>query len=391
MIDFLREFLDERITGPDRSLIIHLVVLVGIAVVAVGSYYLMRIVESGSMYFVRKSPTRWDDDILDTRCLKAISQIVPALVVAWLLPQFFVEPDASVRWVDILTQCYILWAAIYIIHVLISNLFTAFTRRKRFRPYAVKGIFQMVRLLVIAMGVILTVSIFIGRSPVSILMALGASAAILMLVFKDTILGLVASVQLTANNMLHKGDWIVVDKHNANGEVIDVSLTTVKVRNWDNSIATVPPYSLISESFVNYQPMRRSGGRRVCRSILIDANSVRFCTSGELDDLVRRGWLEADRDTVAGHDFVNMRLLRDYLERWLASHPRVRHDMLMMVRQMDPTSMGLPLQLYFFTDTTEWREFERVQSDIFDHVYAVIRQFGLRIYQVNSGDDTSRR
>lgn len=137
--------------------------------------------------------------------------------------------------------------------------------------------------------------------------------------------------------------------------------------------------------------MRRSGGRRVCRSILIDANSVRFCTSGELDDLVRRGWLEADRDTAAGHDFVNMRLLRDYLERWLASHPRVRHDMLMMVRQMDPTSMGLPLQLYFFTDTTEWREFERVQSDIFDHVYAVIRQFGLRIYQVNSGDDTSRR
>lgn len=387
MIEAVREFLDLHITGPDSRLIIHIVILTGIAVLAVGSYYLMRLVEGGVMFFVRKSPTKWDDDILNTRCLKAISQLVPAIVVALLLPRFFSESDSSVRWIDIFTQCYILWTVVYIISVLISNLFTAFSHRKRFRPYAVKGIFQMVRLIVIAMGIIITVSIFIGRSPVSILMALGASAAILMLVFKDTILGLVASVQLTANDMLHKGDWIVVDRRDVNGEVLDISLTTVKVRNWDNSVVTVPPYSLISESFVNYQPMRRSGGRRVSRSILIDANSVRFCTTAEIDGLQRRGWLDEGN---AGADSVNMRLLRDYLERWLADHTRVRHDMLMMVRQMEPTSMGLPLQLYFFTDATDWRDFERVQSDIFDHVYAVIREFGLRIYQVDSGDESSR-
>lgn len=388
MIHQINMFLAENITAQYGRLATDSLVICGIAAVAILSFYVARLVEGGIMYFIRRSPTTWDDDLLNSRFLKALSQLLPALLVAYLLPEFFSEGRSAFNWVRVCTMCYILWTVVYILHVFTDNLYNAFLKRDRMRPYAIKGIFQMVRLIVIGLGCICTLSILAGRSPVSILMALGASAAILMLVFKDTILGLVAGVQLTANNMLHRGDWIVVDKHGANGEVIDVSLTTVKVRNWDNSITTVPPYLLVSESFRNYQPMRLSGGRRVDRSILIDANTVRFCTDGELDALGRRGWLEdMDCDTAAG--VVNMQLLRRYLERYLTTHPQVNADMLVMVRQMEPTSAGLPLQLYFFTRTVEWKEFERVQSDIFDHVYAVIREFGLRIYQLPAGADVA--
>lgn len=374
-------FLNEHITGPYSTAIIHAVELAGIALCAFLSYYIFRKIESLLLLTIRRSKTTWDDDLLNEKFLRAFSMLMPALLVAWALPQFFNSSDSAINWVKILTSCYILWTVILIIWTFLGNLLTAFSHRKRMRPYAIKGIFQMVKLIVVGIGVILTVSIIIGRSPASILMALGASAAIFMLVFKDTILGLVASVQLTANNMLRKGDWIVAESHGADGEVTDISLTTVKVRNWDNSITTVPPYSLISESFRNYQPMRLSGGRRVDRSILIDANSVRFCTGEEIARLKERGLI----DTADGQNatsMINLRLLRDYLERYLAAHEAVRTDMLMMVRQMAPTPTGLPLQLYFFTSVTEWKRFEHIQSEIFDHVYAVVREFGLRIYQV---------
>lgn len=385
MLQQIDAFFHEHITGADSQVWITLAILGFIAASSVLSFYCCRAFESVAMFFIRKSPTTWDDDLLNRRFLTAVSQLMPAIVVAWMLPAFFSSDTSAVNWVKIVTKCYILWTVVYILNVFITNLFKAFTLRERFRVYAIKGIFQMVRLIVIGVGVILTVSILINRSPGAILMTLGASAAILMLVFKDTILGLVASVQLTANNMLGKGDWIVVDSHGANGEVIDVSLTTVKVRNWDNSITTVPPYTLISESFKNYKPMQLSGGRRVDRSILIDANSVRFCTEAELEVLRSRGWLEGLGEEAASRT-VNLRLLRIYLENYLNSDERVNHSMISMVRQMEPTATGLPLQLYFFTKTTEWKAFEMAQSDIFDHIYAVIHEFGLKVYQIASSE-----
>lgn len=381
MINQLVTTLTESITGPNAPIYIGLIEAAIIALTAVASYYAMRVVETILMYFIEKSPTKWDDDLLNIRFLKAVSQLMPAIVVALLLPQFFRNRDLAVNWVSIVTSTYILWVSVYIVSVFLTNLYNAFSKRKRFRPYAVKGIFQMAKLLIYALAIIINISLLIGKSPLSILMAMGASAAILMLVFKDTILGLVASVQLTANKMLHKGDWIIVDSHGANGEVIDISLTTVKVRNWDNSVTTIPPYSLVSESFKNYQPMRRSGGRRVDRSVLINAGSVRFLSADELRSLDADGWLEGLEISDAARQ-VNLRLLRRYLEHYLATDKRVRHDMLTMVRQMEPTATGLPLQLYFFTNETRWKEFEQIQSDIFDHVYAIINRFGLEIYQL---------
>lgn len=381
---FLMQHID---CGEYSHLVTMVIILLGIAVAAALSYYVCKGLLYMAEWMIEKSPTKWDDDLIDRHFMRGVSQLAPALLVNWLLPALFsAKEQDEVQWVSDLTSLYILWVIVRILNIFIGNVYQAFSKRKRFRPYAVKGIFQMLKLVVIAAGIIITVSILLGKQPMVILTALGASAAVLMLVFKDTILGLVASVQLTANKMLHRGDWIVMPRHDVNGEVLDVSLTTVKIRNWDNSVTTIPPYVLVSDSFSNYEPMRQSGGRRVDRSIYIDINTVGFCTEERIDRLRTAGRLEGVSDLRAA-ETVNLSLFRNYLERWLAAHPDVNEDMLLMVRQMEPTQAGLPLQLYFFLRTTEWKAFERVQSDIFDHVYAVIREFGLAIYQRPAGTD----
>ena len=381
MLDSINTLLKENISGPYAEALIIGIELIGMALIAIVSYHAFRKIENIAMHFISKSSTTWDDDLLNDRFLRAVSNLMPALVVYYLSPLVFSSITGSAGWVHVATECYILWTIIFIGLVFVSNLFNALSNRERLKAYAIKGIFQMVKLVLIGIGVIMTISIIIDKSPSSILMALGASAAILVIVFKDALLGLVASVQLTANDMLKKGDWIVMDSSGANGEVIDISLTTVKVRNWDNTVTTIPPYALISTSFQNYQPMRHSGGRRISRSILIDAASVRFCTPEEIADLQKEGWLDSDTFDPEVKQ-INLQLLRCYLEKYISSREDIRKDMLTLVRQMDPTPTGLPLQLYCFCAYTDWIEYERVQSEIFDHVYAVVPKFGLRIYQI---------
>lgn len=360
--------------------------LLGIAIVSILSYYLTKAILWSLEKAIQRSPTHWDDDIFNRRFNRGVSQLAPALMVSWLLPRLFGDNGDSVHWLDVVTSFYILWAVIHIIVIFIDNLYNGLYQRENTRPYAIKGVFQMFKLIFWGIGVIVGLSMLIGKTPLAILGALGASAAVLMLVFKDTILGLVASVQLTANKMIRRGDWVVCESHHANGEVEDISLTTVKIRNWDNSVTTIPPYSLVSESFRNYQPMRRSGGRRVDRSVIIDANSVRFLGPDELAALREKGWLEG-LDVDAARSEINLRLLRRYLTAWLTADPRVNEKLLLMVRQMEPTPSGLPLQLYFFCHEVRWKEFEEILSDIFDHVYAIIGEFGLRVFQSPTGAD----
>lgn len=381
MLDSLNTLLRENISGPYAEAMIIGIELIVLALVAIVSYHAFRKVEAIAMHFISKSSTTWDDDLLNDRFLRAVSNLMPAIVVYYLSPVVFKSITGSAGWVHVATECYILWTIIFIGLVFVSNLFNALSNRERLKAYAIKGIFQMVKLVLIGIGIIMTISIIIDKSPTSILMALGASAAILVIVFKDALLGLVASVQLTANDMLKKGDWIVMDSSGANGEVIDISLTTVKVRNWDNTVTTIPPYALISTSFQNYQPMRHSGGRRISRSILIDAASVRFSTPEEIADLQKEGWLDSDTFDPEVTQ-INLQLLRCYLEKYISSREDIRKDMLTLVRQMEPTPTGLPLQLYCFCAYTDWKEYERVQSEIFDHVYAIVPKFGLRIYQI---------
>ncbi|MDE6098318.1 MAG: mechanosensitive ion channel family protein [Muribaculaceae bacterium] len=382
----LRDFLTGHLSWPAAR---EAVLLCVIALLAAISYFVMGWLMKHVERLVKYTATTIDDILLNDMMRKALSRLVPALVVNWLLPQLYNNTTSLYSWITTLTALYVLVAVIYVCIVLVRNLYHLMEDSEKTRRYAVKGIFQMVRLVIVCIGVIIGLSIILGREPVAIVTAIGASAAVLMLVFKDTILGLVASVQLSANNMLRKGDWLVCDSHGINGTVTDVSLTTVKVLNWDNSVSTIPPYTLVTDSFRNYQAMRDSGGRRVERSILIDINTVRFLDAIELERLKARGRLDG-MDAAAGGDMVNLHLLRLYLEKFIGTDSRVNASMLFMVRQMAPTPQGLPLQLYFFTNTTEWREYERVQSDMFDHVYAIINEFGLRIYQAPAGSDISR-
>ncbi len=386
MFDSLKLLLAQNITGQYQDVIIDTIVLIAIAVVAVCGYYTAKGLLNLLERIVKRTPTEWDDDLLNARFFRSVAQLAPALLVSWLLPNFFNDKTVLHHWTNVLTSFYIVWAVVHMVNVTLSNLYHTLARRPNMKSYAVKGVFQMGKLVTICLGVIVGLSILIGKTPLSIITAIGASAAVLMLVFRDTILGLVASVQMTANEMVHRGDWIIAPKYDINGEVLDVSLTTVKVLNWDNSISTIPPYSLVSDSFRNYQAMRDSGGRRVDRSILIDLNTVRFLTVEELSDLTADGFLDAI-EIPSDKRIINLTLLRRYLESYLKKAPEVIKNMLFMVRELEPTATGVPLQIYFFTPVVEWKKFEHIQSDVMDYLYATVRRFGLGMFQSPSGTD----
>lgn len=386
MFDSAKNYLAATFGVTDGSAVLDLLILAAMALLAVAVYYAVKGVLYMLDYTVKRTSTTWDDHLLNHRFMRSVAQLAPALLVNWLLPRFFDDATALHHWSKVLTSFYIVWAVVHLVNVSLSNLYTALALRPALRSYAVKGVFQMCKLICIGLGVIVGVSILVNKPPLAIVTAIGASAAVLMLVFRDTILGLVASVQLTANKMLHRGDWIVAPKYDVNGEVVDVSLTTVKVRNWDNSISTIPPYSLVSDSFRNYQAMRDAGGRRVERSVYIDFDTVRFLEHDEITSLAESGFTGrmTHEEALAT---PNIGLLRRYLEDYLEGLEIVNHDMLYMVREMEPTVNGLPLQIYFFTPVTEWKAFEKVQSDVMDHLYAAVRQFRLSIYQSPAGAD----
>ncbi|SJM67487.1 Small-conductance mechanosensitive channel [Brevundimonas diminuta 3F5N] len=281
-----------------------------------------------------------------------------------------------------------------------------YARSPRAHRRSIKGYLQVLKIVIYAIATILVIAALIDRSPLLLLSGLGALAAVLMLVFKDTILSLVASVQLNSNDMLRVGDWIEMPQVNADGDVIDIALHTVKVQNWDKTITTIPTWRLISESYRNWRGMQDSGGRRIKRSLLIDQTSARFLTEAERERMRRFLLIDdylADKSAemadwnaklvAAGRDPVNMRrstnigAFRAYVQNYLESHPGIRQDMTLLVRQLQPTETGLPLEIYAFTATVAWAEYEAIQGDIFDHLLAILPEFGLRLFQSPSGAD----
>lgn len=373
----------------------------------------VRIIVPVVNFITEKTENEWDDDLLNERVLRAFSQLIPAILVAILLPGSLNLGEAVYMWTVKLTKIYILWAAIRLIIVFLHGLQNVLDKRELLQRHNLEIVRQTVVLFVGLIGVIVGVGIMINRDPLAILTGLGASAAVLMLVFRDTILGFVAGIQLTVNKMLGRGDWIVAPKAGANGEVIEVKLTTVKVRNWDNSIVTIPPYTLFTDSFQNYQNMRDSGARRVSRSVLIDQTPIRFLTHEEIELLREEGLLVVEHKQTKGDlsaniednklpeevrrdkKIVNLGLLRRYIEHYLEHYPEVIHsgngweDLILMARQLQPTAQGVPLELYFFTSRTSWKPFEHLQAEIFDHLYAVIPRFHLSVDQAPSSNDFS--
>ena len=273
---------------------------------------------------------------------------------------------------------YIIITFLSFVNSFLKAVYSVYSEKEQFRDRPLKGMLQTMQVILWLVGGIVVVGELIGRDPLSLLAGLGASAAILMLVFKDSIMGFVSGVQLSANDMLKVGDWIEMPKYGANGTVIEVTLNTVKVRNWDNTITTIPPYLLVSDSFQNWRGMRESGGRRVKRSINIDMTSVRFCTPEMLAKYRN------------GRSQTNLGVFRAYLTAYLKSLPDVNQELTCMVRQLQPTDRGIPIELYFFCALKDWVPYEGVQADVFDHVLAIIPEFDLQVFQSPSGRDFQR-
>lgn len=337
--------------------------------------------------FTQATRATWDNILINDMLLKDVSRLVPPILIAVLMPLAFSHGHPTLDLLLKVNLIYLIAIIAKLLCTFLSALYDLSSHQDRLKNHPIKGIYQMLKIVVICVALIIVVSILINKNPGYILTALGASAAVLMLVFKDTIMGLVAGVQLSANDMLRPGDWITMPKYGADGDVEEVTLTTVKVRNWDKTITTIPPYALVSDSFQNWRGMQESGGRRVKRSVYVDMRSISFCSDEQMAEFERRGWLEG----VEREDkfVVNLHVFRNYLEDYLQHHPRVNSGMTIMVRQLQPTAQGLPLELYFFSDGTEWVPYEHLQSEIFEHVFAVMPTFGLRVFQSPMGIDFS--
>lgn len=309
---------------------------------------------------------------------------------------------------QILTTAAQLWVMLYALLSFFSLLDVIFNLSQKLSfssQLPLKGIFQGVKLVSAILIGILMISLLLGQSPAILISGLGAMAAVLMLVFKDPILGLVAGIQLSANDMLKLGDWLEMPEYGADGAVTDIGLTTVKVRNWDNTITTIPTWSLVSDSFKNWSGMSASGGRRIKRSINVDTTSVHFLDEQEQQRLIQarllKPYMDSRHEEISlwnqehGGDgsvlnlrkMTNIGTFRAYLNEYLRNHPRIRKDMTLMVRQLAPDNNGLPIEIYAFTNTVVWAEYESIQADIFDHIFAVVEEFGLRIHQSPTGND----
>lgn len=309
----------------------------------------------------------------------------------------------------ILTTLCQLWTMLFSLLIAFSllDVIQTVTAKSQFaQQIPLRGIFQSIKLILAILMVILMISVLLGKSPGSLLTGLGAMTAVLMLVFRDPILGLVAGIQLSANDMLKIDDWLDMPKYGADGAVIDINLTTVKVRNWDKTIVTIPAYALISDSFKNWRGMSESGGRRIKRSFNLDSTSIHFLSEQEIEQLSRANllvpylgdkreeitrWNEEhakESTSLLNHRaLTNIGTFRVWLETWLKSHPQIRQDMTLMVRQLAPTENGQPIEIYAFTNTVVWGEYENIQSDIFDYIYAALPAFGLRVHQTPTGND----
>lgn len=382
-----------------------IILVVILAIAFLGDAICRHIILTAVARLVKKTKATWDDIVFDRKVLTHVSHLVAPILLYILLP-LAISNLGLLSFIQRICMIYIIAVFLKFISSLLTALFHVYSEKEQFRDRPLKGLLQTVQVILFFIGGIIIVSILIDKSPMVLLTGLGASAAVLMLVFKDSIMGFVSGIQLSANNMLRVGDWIQMPKYGADGTVIEVTLNTVKVRNWDNTITTIPPYALVSDSFQNWRGMQESGGRRIKRSIRIDMNSVKFCTPEMLAKYKKiqllKDYIEETEKVIEdynkehgidnsilvnGRRQTNLGVFRAYLTNYLKSLPTVNQDLTCMVRQLQPTEQGIPLELYFFSAIKAWVPYEGVQADVFDHVLAIISEFDLHVFQNPTGED----
>lgn len=353
-----------------------------LVILAIGLDYLCQAIFVGSMKkLAQHTHYQWDSLLLKRKVVHHLVHTIPGILVYALLPLAFIRGKGLLLLSQKICAVYIVFALLLAINGFILMFLDMYNMRQGNKNRPIKGFMQVLQVLLFFIGGIVIIAILIGKSPASLFAGLGASAAILMLVFKDTILGFVAGIQLSANDMLRPGDWITVPGSNANGIVQEITLNTVKIQNFDNTISTIPPYTLVSASFQNWRGMVESGGRRVMKSIFLDLNTIKFCTPDMLNTFRKEIPLLADYKPDEGVTPTNSQMFRVYVEKYLTSLPVVNTDLDLIISQLQSTEYGVPIQIYFFSRNKIWKEYERIQSDIFDHFFAMIPKFELKVYQ----------
>lgn len=372
-------------------------------IIALISYYFAKkIIFRFIKKIIKSTNTKIDDILFSNRVLSRVSYFVPLFIIhsfSYLLPDYSVVLKLFISSFGILIF-------ISVITALLTSISDYFETKEKYKEKPIKGYFQVVIIILYIFGSIIIIGNLIGESPWTILTGLGALTAVLLLVFRDTILSFVASIQISSYDLVKVGDWIEVPKYAADGDVIDISLNVIKVQNWDKTITVIPTYKLLEDSFRNWRGMTLTGGRRIKRAVFIDQSSVKFCSKELLDkfskiqllsDYLNKKLTEIeeynkknniDESTlVNGRHLTNLGTFRAYLIEYLKQNNNIRKDLSFMVRQLPPGPEGIPLEIYVFANTTNWTEYENIQADIFDHVIAVIPEFELRVFQNPTGND----
>ncbi|QUM81823.1 mechanosensitive ion channel family protein [Moritella sp. 5] len=390
-------------TGANTYNLILLVLCLSLA--AISYVIVKRVVIKAMKVISARSKATWDDKFVAHGVLEKFALLVPLLVIELLLPLFSVwSPFVSDILGRLLTALLVI-LFIRAIYAVLNAIAQIADEHKATQRLPITSFIQLIKLFLFFITAIITVSILSNQTPIYFLSGLGVATGFIMLIFKDTILGFVAGIQLATNQMVTKGDWIQMDKYGADGTVEEVSLTTVKVRNFDKTITMLPAYALVSDAFKNWRGMSESGGRRIKRSLFIDIQSINFLTKDELQRLSKIHLLKnyladksfdintfnldfnEDEKAVNGRGLTNIGTFRAYLLAYLQQHPKVRKDMTLLVRQLAPTTQGMPIEIYIFTDETRWAFYENIQADIFDHIFSVLPAFGLHAFQQPSGND----
>jgi len=366
------------------------------------NYIAKKVLIAGVSYFVRRTKTGWDDAMVENRVFSRLSHFAPALVIyftAYLFP-----PIQNI--IQRLSLAYMFLAGFMVINAFLNAVIDIYRTFEISRQRPIKGYIQIAKIIIFIFIAIIVISTLMDRSPLILLSGFGAMTAIIILVFKDSILGFVASIQLSGNDMVRIGDWIEMPKYGADGDVIDITLHTVKVRNWDKTITTIPAYALISDSFKNWRGMQESGGRRIKRAINIDMNTIKFCSPEMLDRFEKyqliTGYIQSKRKEIAeyneknkvdisqlvnGRNLTNVGTFRAYISSYLKNHPKIHNQMTFLIRHLPPGQYGLPIEIYVFSNDQVWANYEDIQADIFDHILAVVPLFDLRVFQNPTGSD----
>lgn len=386
------------------SMLIGLAILIAVAVFTylVIKHFLIRFLNA----FFRKTSFKWDDVLADRNTFNNLAHIIPAIIVRIAIPKLFVDYPQVQPFMIKVGDVYILIAATLIIISFVKAVEYILSQSPVFANKPLASYFQLLRIVIYIAIFITILSVLLGKSPMYFLTAFGAMTAIILLIFKDTILGLVASVQISANDVVRVGDWVEMPKYNADGDVIAINLNTVKVRNWDKTITAIPTFYFITDSFKNWRGMQESGGRRIKRSILFNVHTVKFVNPetrerfkqysliaeyvSERQNEIEVYNTENGVDTsqlINGRRMTNIGVFRIYVENYLKQHKGIQQEMTMLVRQLPSDDRGLPIEIYCFTNTTSWLEYETIQSDIFDHLFAAASWFELELYQQPAGSD----